>query len=220
MSILWEREWDKIYQEHGEVQHEVLPTVIIASDIFEKHNCKKVMDLGCGTGRHTIYLANKGFNVYATDTSETGIDITRNKVEKLGLCNVEFKQHDMREIEFENDFFDAILCVWTTGHGTINDARSNVNEMYRVLKPNGIVVIDYISTDDAHYGKGEMIEKDTFLNNMEGEENIPHHYSSREEIEELYEKFSHIDIRTIDYYFLDNYGDKHSIKAFVIVAVK
>jgi SAM-dependent methyltransferase len=126
----------------------------------------------------------------------------------------------MREIEFENEFFDAILCVWTTGHGTLNDARSNVNEMYRVLKPNGIVVIDYISIDDAHYGRGEMIEKDTFLNNMEGEENIPHHYSSREEIEELYEKFSHIDIKPIDYYFLDNYGDKHTIKAFAVVAVK
>jgi ubiquinone/menaquinone biosynthesis C-methylase UbiE len=220
MSIVWEQEWDKIYREQGEVQHEVLPTVIIASEIYKKHNCSKVMDLGCGTGRHTIYLANKGFHVYATDVSEKGLDITKSKVINLALENVEFKQHDMRDIPFESNFLDAILCVWTTGHGKLSDAISNVNEMYRVLKPNGIVVIDYISTEDAHYGKGQLIEKDTFLNNMEGEESIPHHYSSREEIEDLYHEFSHVDIKPIFYYFLDNYGNKHEIKAFVVVAVK
>lgn len=220
MSIVWEQEWDKIYREQGEVQHEVLPTVIIASEIFTKHNCSKVMDLGCGTGRHTIYLANKGFHVYATDVSETGLEITKSKVHNLDLGNVEFRQHDMRDIPFESGFLDAILCVWTTGHGTLSDAQRNVNEMYRVLKSSGIVVIDYISTDDAHYGKGQMIEKDTFLNNMEGEESIPHHYSSREEIESLYHQFNYVDIKPIDYYFFDNYGNQHIIKAFIVIAVK
>lgn len=220
MSIVWEQEWDKIYREQGEVQRDVLPTVVVAAEIFSKHNCSKVMDLGCGMGRHTVYLAKKGFNVYATDVSETGIEKTKEKVEELALNNVEFKQHDMRDIPFENNFFDAILCVWTTGHGTLNDTKRNVDEMHRVLKPNGIIVIDYVSIDDARYGKGIMIEEDTFLNNMEGEENIPHHYSSREEIEDLYQKFSNIDINPIDYHFFDNYKNKHVIKAFVVIANK
>lgn len=220
MSYGWEQEWDKIYREQGEVQHEVLPTVMFAAEIFAKHNCSTVMDLGCGTGRHTIFIANRGFHVYATDVSETGLDTTKMKAQNLSLRNIDFKQHDMRKIPFENDFFDAVLCVWTTGHGTLSDAKSSVDEIHRVLKPTGIVVIDYVSTDDARHGKGQMIEKDTFLNNMEGEENIPHHYSSREEIEDLYDKFSNIDIRPIDYHFFDNYGDKHTIKAFVVIAIK
>lgn len=220
MSILWEQEWDKIYRNQGEVQHDVLPTTIIASEIFAKHQCKTVMDLGCGTGRHTMFLANKGFHVYATDISETGLEITKTKALKSGMNNIEFKQHDMRDIPFEDDFFDGILCVWTTGHGTLNDTQRNVNEMHRVLKSDGIIVIDYISTEDDHYGKGEKIEKDTFLNNMEGEENIPHHYSSREEIEQLYKEFSQLDIKPIDYYFFDSYGSQHVIKAFAVIAVK
>lgn len=220
MSIMWEQEWDKIYRSQGEVQHEVLPTVIVASEIFAKYGCNNVMDLGCGTGRHTIYLAKKDFHVYATDVSEAGLEITKSKVSDLALDNVEFKQHDMRDIPFESDYLDAILCVWTTGHGTLSDAEKNVNEMYRVLKPKGIVVIDYASIDDARYGKGQLIEKDTFLNNMEGEENIPHHYSSIEEIEDLYKKFTSVDIRPIDYYFFDNYGNQHVIKAYVVIAVK
>lgn len=121
---------------------------------------------------------------------------------------------------FNNNSLDGILCVWTTGHGTLEDSRKNVNEIYRVLKPDGVVVIDYVSIEDNNYGKGEEIEKDTFINNVEGEENIPHHYSTIEEIKELYSSFSQIKITAIDYYFIDNAGGKHTIKAFVVISIK
>lgn len=220
MDINWEQEWDKIYKYQGEVQSDVLPTVKIATDVFKKNGCSNVMDLGCGTGRHSIYLAQQGFKVYATDISETGIEITKSKAEKLNLTNIEFKQHDMREIPFDSNSLDGILCVWTTGHGTLDDSRKNVNEIYRILKPNGVVVIDYVSIDDENYGKGKEIDKDTFINNVEGEENIPHHYSNIEEIKELYSNFSQIKIAPIDYYFFDNDGRKHTIKAFVVISMK
>ncbi|WP_265444688.1 class I SAM-dependent methyltransferase [Acetivibrio straminisolvens] len=191
-----------------------------AKEIFKKFGCGKVMDLGCGTGRHTIYLAQNGFQVLAVDVSETGIEVTRAKAEKLNLTNIEFAQLDMRNLTVGDNLPDAILCVWTTGHGNIEDVRKNVNEMYRILRPGGVLVVDYVSIEDENYGKGIEIEKNTFINNVEGEENIPHHYFSKEEIEELYMGFSNIDIAPVDYYFTDNYGVKHTIKAFVVIAVK
>jgi len=109
MNIRWEQEWDKIYKEQGEVQFDVLPTVKVATDIFKRNRCKSVMDLGCGTGRHSIYLTEQGFKVYATDISETGLEITKSKAEKLNLSNIEFKQHDMRDILFDNNTFVGIL---------------------------------------------------------------------------------------------------------------
>lgn len=220
MNIIWEQEWDRIYKDQGEVQFDVLPTVIVAADIFKRNGCKTIMDLGCGTGRHSIYLAQQGFKVYATDISETGLKITKSKAENLNLSNIEVKQHDMRDIPFADNSFDGILCVWTTGHGTLDDSCKNVNEIYRLLKPNGIAVIDYVSIYDENYGKGKEIEKDTFVNNVEGEENIPHHYSTTEELKELYSNFSHTEITPIDYHFFDNYGGKHTIKAFVVISIK
>ena len=50
------------------------------------------MDLGCGTGRHTIFLAKNDFNVIASDISETGLKTTENKANKLGLKNIEYLQ--------------------------------------------------------------------------------------------------------------------------------
>jgi len=144
------------------------------------------MDLGCGTGRHTIYLAQNGYQVFAVDISETGIEVTRAKAEKLNLTNIEFAQLDMRNLSVDDNLMDAIMCVWTSGHGTFEDARKNLKEMYRILRLGEILVIDYVSREDENYGKGTEIEKNTFINNVEGEENIPHHYFAKEEIEELY----------------------------------
>lgn len=220
MHIMWEQEWDKIYKEQGEIQFDVLPTVRVAVDIFKRNECNNIMDLGCGTGRHTIYLAEHGFKVHATDISEHGLEITKTKAKKLNLNNIEFKQHDMRDIPFANNSIDGILCVWTTGHGTLEDACKNVNEMYRILKPGGVVVIDYVSIDDVNYGKGTEIAKDTFINNVEGEENIPHHYSTMEELKELYSNFSQVEITQIEYLFIDYHGGKHNIKAFVVISTK
>jgi len=101
---------DNIYKEQGEVQFDILPTVRVAKDIFKRNNCINIMDLGCGTGRHSIYLAQQGFKVYATDISETGLEITKLKAEKLNLDNIKFKKHDMRDITFETNSLDGILC--------------------------------------------------------------------------------------------------------------
>jgi len=196
------------------------PLHLTALLFLKRFGCKKVMDLGCGTGRHTIYLAQNGYQVFAVDISETGIEVTRAKAEKLNLTNIEFAQLDMRNLSVDDNLMDAIMCVWTSGHGTFEDARKNLKEMYRILRLGEILVIDYVSREDENYGKGTEIEKNTFINNVEGEENIPHHYFAKEEIEELYTDFSDVDINPVDYYFTDSYGTRHTIKAFVVIAVK
>jgi len=212
--------WEEIYKKEGEVQSEILSTAKEAAELFKKKNYKTILDLACGTGRNTIYLLKEGFHVYATDISETGIKITKKKAELLELNNITLAQHNMNDIPFEDNSFDGILCVWSTGHGTLAEAKKNINEMHRVLKPKGTVVVDYISIEDEAYGIGTEIEKNTFVGGMPGEENIPHHYSSREELDMLFSKFSKITITPRDYtYSLPN-GETHIIKAFVVIGEK
>jgi ubiquinone/menaquinone biosynthesis C-methylase UbiE len=196
-----EQEADEIYRNLVKFQNEILPTVMLASEIFAKNNFCSVMDLGCCTGRHTVYLARQGFHVYAADVSETGIEIARSKITGLGLHNVDFKQHGTEEIPFNDDSLDGILCLWTKEQERFQDVKKNINEIYRVLRPNGIVVMDYELYEEEHCS-------------------IPYSYSSREEIIDLYQSFTRVDITPSYYKFIDGYGNPHIIKTFVIIAMK
>jgi ubiquinone/menaquinone biosynthesis C-methylase UbiE len=215
----WEYVWDSIYSKEGEVQKDALPTVVSAAELFKSASVKNVLDLGCGTGRHSIFLANSGFVVTATDISEHGVTITQKRAQEKGL-NIKVLCHDMRKIPFDDNTFDAVLCVWTSGHGLLEDMVAHINEMVRVTKPNGFIFVDYVSKQDEYYGKGVEIEKDTFINNVPGEEDIPHHYTDENEIIELYNGLGELKICPYCYSYTDECGDIHYIHALVTICRK
>ena len=105
--------WERIYRQRGDLQFKILPKIKRASKVFKERNYEKILDLGCGTGKHSIFLSQNGLSVYATDLSSTGIDIAREKADTLNLNNIQFSQHDMRQIPFPNNFFDAVIYTWT-----------------------------------------------------------------------------------------------------------
>lgn len=181
----WEMVWEEIYSKQGEVQKGILKPVVDYVDLLKKNDVRHVLDLGCGTGRNAIYLLKNGFDVTATDISETGLQVTEKKARKLGY-DIKTNRHDMRKMPFKDNTFDAILCSWVCGHGTHKDMVEHSLEMIRVVKSGGLIFVDYPSKMDKMYGVGDEIEKDTFLNNMPGEEKIPHHYSDEIEIRDIY----------------------------------
>lgn len=209
----WELMWNEIYHKQGEVQSEVLGTVIEAVEYFKKHDIKKVLDLGCGMGRHSIYLAKQGFDVTACDISEKGLKVTKKKAKKAGF-NIDTVCCDMRELPFKDDVFDAVLCAWVSGHGNLEDMKKHAEEMLRVVKPNGIIFVDYPSKSDERYGIGIEIEENTFLDNMPGEEKIPHHYSDKQEIIYMY-KGHETHIESYTYSFYDKENNEYYIEAYV-----
>lgn len=214
----WELIWNEIYNKQGEVQSEVLPTVKDVVEIFKKEKIRKILDLGCGTGRHSIFLAQSGFDVTASDISERGLEVTKLKAKKNGL-RIETVCNDMREISFKDQTFDAVVCTWVSGHGTLEDMKRHANEMMRVVRNGGIVFVDYQSKEDEHYGIGIEIEENTFINNMQGEEKIPHHYTDEEEILEIYKGYN-IDIQPYKYSFYDKEKNVHYIRAYIVICRK
>lgn len=214
----WELIWDEIYHKQGEVQKGVLPTVVEAIKKFKENNIKKVLDLGCGMGRYSIYLKEAGFEVTAVDISEKAVETTKKKAVNLGY-QIDTAICDMRELPFKDETFDAVLCVWTSGHGTLKDMKKHALEMIRVVKEGGIIFVDYPSIEDERYGIGKEIEENTFLDNMEGEEKIPHHYTNKEEIAKVYEGYKR-EINQYTYSFYDRWNNEHNIKAYICTIEK
>ena len=68
----------------------------------------KILDVGCGTGRHTIELSKRGYSVTGIDLSESQLTRAREKAESNNL-KINFLKHDARNLPFNNDFDVAIM---------------------------------------------------------------------------------------------------------------
>lgn len=67
-----------------------------------------IIDIGCGTGRHSIELTKRGYFVTGIDLSESQLEKAREKAEMNNL-KVDFLKHDARNLPFENQFDVAIM---------------------------------------------------------------------------------------------------------------
>lgn len=68
----------------------------------------KVLDVGCGTGRHSIELTKRGYSVTGIDLSETQLKRAKEKAENYNL-KIDFQQQDARNLSFNNEFDMAIM---------------------------------------------------------------------------------------------------------------
>ena len=68
----------------------------------------KILDVGCGTGRHAIELAKRGYTVTGIDLSESMLKRAGEKAAEQGL-SIDFRQHDARELPFDREFDVAIM---------------------------------------------------------------------------------------------------------------
>ena len=186
-------QWDTLYNEKGIVQEEPSEFVKEIVGFFKQQNIGKILDFGCGTGRHTVVLLNHGFKVYGCDYSESALKIVKEVIPK-----VEFKHCDMTSLPYENDSFDGILCYQVIQHGKIADIKKAIAEMYRIVRKSGIVALTVISTKHPTYLTGEEIEQNTKINTDAMDGHVPHHFFSEKELKELFNDFEIIKLEHIE----------------------
>ena len=69
----------------------------------------KILDVGCGTGRHAIELSKRGYNVKGIDLSDSQLARAKVKAEQQGL-NIDFLKYDARDLPFNNEF-DLVIMI-------------------------------------------------------------------------------------------------------------
>lgn len=214
-----EMSFEPVYIERGEFQRDVLPKVARFLELEKSRGARRLLDLGCGTGRHSLYAANLGFEVTAVDLSAAALAILQHKLTQSPQ-DVQVHIHDIRRVPFADASFDSVLCVWTLGHGLFVDTALAIEEVARVLKPGGGFCSDFMSRADETYGTGTEIEPDTFIGSVDGEEHIPHHYFEANELERLFECYTRVTIEPVKYSVKTKHGIPHLIDAFDVVAMR
>ena len=98
---------------------------------------QSVLDLGCGTGRHAIWLAAAGAVVTGVDFSEGMLDEARRKARGAGI---DFIQHDLHHpLPFLDRSFDVVVSGLVLEH--LRDLRAFLREAYRVTRVRGRAVV-------------------------------------------------------------------------------
>lgn len=115
----------------------------------------RVLDLGCGKGRHSLQLQKNKLKVTGMDLSQESITYAK---EKYGNQNLNFIQGDMR-MPFGSHTYDAIFNLFTS-FGYSKDKIENQNIIQNVkqaLKGNGIFIQDYLNVD---WVKNTLVEEE------------------------------------------------------------
>jgi D-alanine-D-alanine ligase len=118
--------------------------VDLFTSILDAPKDHAILDLACGQGRHSIELAKRGFtNITGLDRSHYLIRKAKTVMQQEGL-KISFKEGDARKLPFPADTFDAVMILGNSfGYFESNeDDIMILKEVFRVLKPGGIFLID------------------------------------------------------------------------------
>ena len=132
-------------------------SAIKAAQQFEREGKRKILELGSGQGRDTLFFASRGFQVTAADYTQTAVATITSKAQSAGLSNqISAVRQDVRErLAFPDESFDAcyshmLFCMALT----TSELERLSREVWRVLRPGGLNVYTVRHTSDAHCGTG------------------------------------------------------------------
>ena len=108
----------------------------------------KVLDLACGTGRHSVVFAARGFEVTALDYSKPFLKEAR-RTARAARQTIRFVNGDMRNLKphFASDTFGLAVCLYTS-FGYFSRRADDVNVLravHRVLRPGGAFVVNTVN---------------------------------------------------------------------------
>jgi SAM-dependent methyltransferase len=149
-----------------------------------KRKVQRVLDLGCGNGRHALYFASQGFEACGIDIAPKAIEWAQEWAAKQNL-EADFRVGDITALPFEDRYFDVVVSHGVLDHVPLKVARSAVLEVKRTLKTGGLFYCDLRCSEDFEYGLGTQVEPNTFLLDHGFEEGLVQHFYTQDEINEL-----------------------------------
>lgn len=206
----WEKEWDEFYVNGTDViWHPSESVVRFVNSVIKKERKKvgRILDIGCGNGRHIVYLVKEGFRVCGIDISQKSLDIATKwlseatPLSRKGISfpmNADFNMGNASELKkgcvtaipYPDEYFDVVICFGVIDHLFFDDIETAIADIDRVLKPEGLVFLSMRSTRDTDCGRGNEVEHNTFIINGNVEEGLPQHFFDVVEIKDMLVDFS------------------------------
>lgn len=147
--------WNKIYSKKTESGE---PSLFAKEAERYMKPASTVVDLGCGSGRDSLFFARCNHKVLAVDLSSEAIRIINQTAPKITAIKEDFVMFLGNHV----DAFDYLYSRFSLHAISADHEQSFVKHAYDALKSGGILFIEARSVQDERFGKGEEIEKNTF----------------------------------------------------------
>ena len=110
----------------------------IAKKLSKEWQPGKILDIGCGNSRNLLPFYQNNFTCYGIDFSENVIELAKKYISKHEM-KVNLKIANAENLPYKNNFFDYCLSLAVLHH--VKNKEKAIQEIYRVLKPNGKAII-------------------------------------------------------------------------------
>lgn len=130
-------------------------------EILAKNKEEEILDLGCGNGANTAYLLERGYSVLSCDISTQALKNIEDNIQKSKTVCFDMTKH----FPFQDNSYSVVIADLCIQYFCEEDTFHIVNEIKRILKPNGILLARVARTDDYDYGAGvgEVIEENYYF---------------------------------------------------------
>lgn len=130
-------------------------------DEFEQIiSARKMLDLGCGIGRHVIYGCQNGIDSYGVDLSEEGISYAKKFALKNGIDSIDerFIVSDIRNLPWDDGEFNIVVSHGVLDSMSYEIAQESVRELFRITSNGALFYCDLICSPDSDIDIEEVVE--------------------------------------------------------------
>ncbi len=186
---VWETYWNN--QNNHDWWKKPAPEVLDFLHSLSPIDKPKVLDLGCGLGRHAIAFALAQFSVTATDASTAAIQHVIDWARTLQLSIVT-RVCDVLDDSLLVETFDVVLSYNVIYHGSRKHFAQAIQHVKKMLRRNGIFFFTCPSRQDGKYGFGELVAPHTYRCTKSVMPGDIHYFADEEELDELLDGFQSI----------------------------
>ncbi len=194
--------WDAL---HGEARYcprypdEAVVRWALTSFPGLRRGSTRALDLGCGAGRHAVFLAREGFETFAVDLSRAGLDEALRRAAGEGL-ELGTQQAAIDAFEFPEGFFDAVLCASVYCYAPLERIAASISRVAGALAPGGRFLCGTRSDADSRLVFGTAIgDHRVRLEGLAGtpaaaEEGLEMTFLDEASLRELFRPFTHVQV--------------------------
>lgn len=191
-----EQPWEEIFRRQGRVYEAPARVMPEIAERFRQAGCRTILDLGCGSGRHVVYLVGQGFRMTGMDNAPTALRMTREWLAQAGL-DAHLVRADMRRpLPFAQGAFDALVTTQVIHHARVAIVRRTAAEIARLVRTGGMLFVTVPLGPDPE-DVFEEIEPGTWVPVTGPERGLPHHFFTPQELRSTLPAFRFQDQRLL-----------------------